>query len=177
MDLALLSLIQKNPVDAERLTRELAAWYGSRGIQRGEAQALSVLGEALAEQGQVIEARKVVGKAGRKIEMSEDQTLRFEVTTRLARIEVVTGRPTVSAGSLESVIDKASQAGFETAALEARLVLGQIQRKSGMSAAAVSTLHLVREEARGRGLKLIARQAGLLLEAKPKIAAPSERMP
>ncbi len=59
LDLADLALAEKNPAEAEQLARAAAAWYEPRDARREEARALSVLVEALLEEGHPAEARQI----------------------------------------------------------------------------------------------------------------------
>jgi tetratricopeptide (TPR) repeat protein len=62
LDLADLALAEKNPAEASRIASAAAAWYEPRDVRREEARALSVLSEALLQEGHPAEARQVAAR-------------------------------------------------------------------------------------------------------------------
>ncbi|HEX3526587.1 MAG TPA: tetratricopeptide repeat protein, partial [Thermoanaerobaculia bacterium] len=62
LDLAALALAEKNPAEAARIASAAAAWYEPREARREEARALSVLVEALLQEGRSAEARHVAAR-------------------------------------------------------------------------------------------------------------------
>src|SRR4029079_13597245 len=77
LDLADLALAAGRPGEAAALAKQVASWYQSRGIDGGEALALTVLGEALLDQGLRPEARKAAVQARALLVASQDVELRL----------------------------------------------------------------------------------------------------
>jgi DNA-binding winged helix-turn-helix (wHTH) protein/tetratricopeptide (TPR) repeat protein len=87
LDLAHLSLLEARPAQAAELARGVADWYGARQIRVEEARALSLLAEALFQQGLVAQARQAAGRARSQAEESDDLQMRIEISARLSAIE------------------------------------------------------------------------------------------
>lgn len=62
LDLADLALAEKNPSAAAKIAGAAAAWYEPRDVRREEARALSVLVEALLQEGRPAEARQIAAR-------------------------------------------------------------------------------------------------------------------
>ena len=155
LDLAGLALADGQPGEAALLAGAAAPWYQRSGITGGEAEALSLLAEALLRQGQREKGRKAAAEAGARLEECEDLALRVMVEVRLARIEAALGRPEEALEQLRHAADEAATSGFAATGLEARLALAELQR-SLKDPAAEAALAAVRKEARARGFKRLA---------------------
>lgn len=159
LDLAALALAGNQASEASQLARQAAAWYQDHGIPGGEAQAFSLLAEALLRQGLSKEALAAADQARRRLDTSEDRELRIAVGVRLGRIQAATGHSSEALRQLRRAADEAAGLGLAAAALEARLALGEAQRGAGDPAAG-ATLAAVRKEAETRGFKRLALAAG-----------------
>lgn len=166
LELAGLALAEDRAGEAAALAREAADWYRSRGMPGGEAEALSLLAEALLRQGRGEEARTAAASARAGLGKSEDRRLRLTVDIRLARIDAALGQPAPALETLRQAAGEAEKSGFAAAGLEARLALAEIQR--GLrDPAAEAALAAVRNEARNRGFKRLAASAGSPVRRTP----------
>ncbi|HEY7216163.1 MAG TPA: tetratricopeptide repeat protein [Thermoanaerobaculia bacterium] len=155
LDLAGLALASGRPGEAAPLAGEAAAWYQRSGIPGGEAEALSLLAEALTRQGRKEEGRKAAVEARARVEECEDRAVRVMVGIRLARSEVALGEPREALELLRHATAEAARSGLAAAGLEARLGLAELQRSLN-DPAAEAALAAVRKEARERGFKRLA---------------------
>ncbi len=174
LDLAALALAGNQPSEASQLARQAAAWYQEHGIPGGEAQAFSLLAEALLRQGLAKEALAAADQARGRLDTSEDRELRIAVGVRLGRIQAATGHAAEALRQLRRAADEAAGLGLAAEALEARLALGEAQRGAGDPAAG-ATLAAVRKEAETRGFKRLALAATPAVNAPASVPAP--RMP
>ncbi len=159
LDLAALALAGNKAGEASDLARQAASWYQARGVPGGEAMALSLLAEALLRQGSRKEALAAAEQARGRLDANEDRELRIAVGVRLGRVQAATGHAAEALRQLRRAADDAEKLGLATAALEARLALGETQRSAGDPAAG-ATLAAVRKEAEARGFKRLALAAG-----------------
>jgi len=128
-----------------------------------EAQAMSLLAEALLDQGRAGEARGAAEKARARAEKSEDREMRVQVASRLARVDAAGGASEEAVRELRQRIGEAQGAGYVNAALHARLALGEVLLSAG-DAQGRATLLEVRKEAAGLGFALLARRAEQALQ-------------
>ncbi|HSK81348.1 MAG TPA: tetratricopeptide repeat protein [Thermoanaerobaculia bacterium] len=150
------------PVEAERMAREVADWYGQREIYGFQARALALVAEALMRQGRLADARQTASRARELADRSEDLEVRVLTATSMARIEAAAGQTRAALGHLTWAIGESQRAGLVAANLSARLSYGSIQSKAGDPAGAQKTLAEVEQEAARRGFLLIASQVGML---------------
>lgn len=155
LDLAGLALAGKQAAEAAALARQAAAWYRDRNIAGGEALAQSILAEALLRQGMRQEALASAATARSRLEACEDREIRILAAARLARVGAATGNPGETLQPLRQAVAEAATLGFAAAGLEARLALGEIQRRAG-DPAANATLAAFHKEAETRGFKRLA---------------------
>lgn len=155
LDLAALALAGGHAAEAGVLARQTAAWCQARGIPGGESQALSVLAESLLRQGLRKEAQARAAQASARLDATEDRELRVAVGVQLGRIEADTGNTAEALRQLRRAVADAASFGLVAAGLEARLALGEVQRRAGDPAAG-ATLAAVRKEAEARGFKRLA---------------------
>ncbi|MFL6233370.1 MAG: tetratricopeptide repeat protein [Thermoanaerobaculia bacterium] len=174
LDLAALALAGNQASEAILLARQAAGWYQGHDVAGGEAQALSLLAEALLRQGSRKEALAAADQARSRLDTSEDRELRIAVGVRLGGIQAATGRAAEALRQLRRAAEEASGLGLAAAALEARLALGQAQRGAGDPGAG-ATLAAVRKEAETRGFKRLAVAAAPAVNAP--VSSPPPRMP
>ncbi|HET9228886.1 MAG TPA: FlgO family outer membrane protein, partial [Thermoanaerobaculia bacterium] len=118
LDLARLALSDDRHGEAARLTREAADWYRERGMIGNEAQALSLLAEALLDEGRLAAAQETAVRARAAAGRSEDVEMRLLVATRLARVEAAAGRYNAGILELRQRISPAREAGYVNATLQ-----------------------------------------------------------
>jgi tetratricopeptide (TPR) repeat protein len=167
LDLARLAVAEGRFEEAGRLAESLAAWYGERGMDDGEAEALALLADALLRQGKLADARRAGERARVLVGESDDRELRVRATARLARLEAAGGTLKDrgnAAGDLRRELAAAQESGLVAAALEARLALGEVLLAAGDAAGGRAALLEARREAAARGFARIAREAGQTLD-------------
>jgi DNA-binding winged helix-turn-helix (wHTH) protein/tetratricopeptide (TPR) repeat protein len=167
---ALQLAAQENPAEVEKVARELASWYGARGIVGHQARALLLAAQAVLLQGRLAEAGKLAAQARTLAVQNEDREIQVLVTSSAAIIETAAGHWKVALGQLQWAVDESRRSGLVTAHLSARLSLGSVQHQMGDGTAA-QTLQEVHREATRRGLLLIARQAEAVLQGVEKAGA------
>jgi tetratricopeptide (TPR) repeat protein len=161
VELAKLALARDRPAEAAPLAREAVAWCRARGMSDGEAEALSLLAEALVRTGLAGEAREAAADAGSRLAGSEDRPLRVVVGVRLARLQAL-GDPQEALRLLRQAAGEAQKYGLVAAGLEARLMLAEMERVL-RDPAAEARLAAVREEAAARGFQRLAALAPTVL--------------
>lgn len=167
LDLARVAVSEGRFKEAGRLAGPVADWYGDRGMSDGEAEALSVLADALLRQGSLAEARRAAERARVLLAETADRELRVRAAARLARVEAAAaglGELRRAAEELRRELAAAQESGLMAAALEARLALGEILLAAGDAAGGRAVLLQARKEAGGRGFSRLAREAGQVLE-------------
>ncbi len=157
-DLARLELAEGNAAEAARAAGEAASWCKEREVSWGEAMSLSVLAEALAEEGRPEEVRAVADRIRALVERGEDRDLVLAVAPGLARAEAAGGDPARALRTLDVATGEAGRRGFAAAGLEARLAAAEISLERGRPAAR-SELEALHRDAAARGFGLLARRA------------------
>ena len=76
-----------------------------------------------------------------------------------ARIDAASGKNEDAMKGLTSVAKEAHAAGLVAIEFEARLALGEVERKAGQTAKAQATLNALAQEAKAKGFNLIAAKA------------------
>jgi tetratricopeptide (TPR) repeat protein len=163
LELAGSARLAGEPAEASRLAAQVADWYGERGMSGYRARALALLSQALLDEGRIAEAWRTAGQAHAISEPSEDLDLQLAVVTAMAPAGVAAGEGAASLGHLSWAIAEAARIGDVAAGLEARLILGALQLKTGDAIAGRATLEAVRRDAQARGFQGVARRAAALL--------------
>ncbi|RPH57139.1 hypothetical protein EHM82_01970, partial [bacterium] len=158
---------QRDPAGVERVAREVAAWYGARGIVGHQARALLVAAQALLQQGRIPAAGEMAARARTLAVQNEDREIQILVTATAATIEVAADRWKEALGQVQWAIDESKRSGLVTANLSARLSLGSVQLRM-QDRAALQTLQSVHQESASRGFAYFARQARMALEVVEK---------
>lgn len=149
--------------EAGQLAGAVASWCGNRGMIDGEAEARSLLADALLRQGRLGEARREAERARTAVRESEDRELRVRVAARLARVDAAGGGFGRGLEELRRELEAAQGAGQVAAALEARLALGEVLLFTGDAIGGRTALLQVRKGAESRGFARLAREAGQAL--------------
>lgn len=160
LELARLELSEGRAGEAASLAGSVAAWAGPRSFGWLEIQALAVQAEALLREGRKAEAAAVGERVRTLIRTSQDRELVLFTTVSLARLEAAEGEVDGVVRDLREAIAEAERIGLVTAALEARLALGEIEARSGQGDRGERTLRELRRDAEARGFGELARRAG-----------------
>ncbi len=146
---------------AETLAREAVDEFQTEKAGVSEASARGVLAQSELVQGNLAEARKAIDDATKLLAKSDDRDVRLSVLTTVARVRAASGETVQAAKDLEAVLAEAVKFHFIDAELEARLALGEIEIRSGQSAAGRARLAALEKEATAKGFGLIARKAAV----------------
>jgi hypothetical protein len=123
------------------------------------ARALALLSQALLAEGRTVEAWQTAVNAYTISERSEDLQLQLEVLMAMAPAGAAAGESAAALDRLHRVIAETARIGDVAAGLEARLLLGALQVKTGDAVAGRATLEAARRDAEARGFKGMARRA------------------
>ncbi len=124
-----------------------------------EAWAYAILARALLSDGEPGEAVKVMNSGAGIAAKTHIRIIHFAFAIGEARVLAATGRPAEAAERLRPTVAEAAKYGFVGFEFEARLVLGEVEMKSGNTAAGRALLATLEEEATAKGFLLIARKA------------------
>ncbi|MFY9531984.1 MAG: tetratricopeptide repeat protein, partial [Candidatus Acidiferrales bacterium] len=158
-DLAILAIEQGKPAEAEPFARKALAERHSMEATDDEAETYSVLAEALFDQGKIAEAETAVLQAQALAKKSQSPIVRADVEIVVARFGPFRDKPADATRILEAEIALAARLGYVPGQFEARLALGEIQMKSGKTAAGRARLAALEKDATTKGFLLIARKA------------------
>jgi eukaryotic-like serine/threonine-protein kinase len=157
--LAVLSIEQGRPADAEAPAREAAEGFGKGKQVSSQAVAEAVLSRALLAQGKLPEAQASVERAEALSRGGDDRDARFSVAIIAAQVRAASGHPAEAMKNLATVLAEATKTGFMGDQLEARLALGEIEMKSGKASVGRTHLAALEKEAAKKNFLLIARKA------------------
>ncbi len=159
VDVADLSIDEGKPQAGEQMARAAALEFNKRKDLENEAIATTVLTRALATQGKVSEARSASDHARSILPRSATYPSRFLVSIASARVRGTAGEGREARQEIRNVIETARHHGYLGYEFEARLALGEIEFKSGETAAAAVGLSELEKDASRKGFALIARRA------------------
>ncbi len=160
ISLAALALEEKKPEDAKKLAQEAVTELASEKDVGGEAQGRGTLALALLNLGDVAGAGTQIEQATTLAQQANDRNLKLMTAIAKARIDAASGKIDDAMKGLASVEKEAHAAGLVAIEFEARLALGEVERKAGQTAKARATLSALAHEAKAKGFDLIAAKAG-----------------
>ncbi len=157
--LASLFIEEGHPSEAGLLARNAVKEYQTEHAADAEAQARVVLARSLLAQNQPSRAEEAIGRAVELAGKSQNREVRFLVDIISARIRASLGKPAEAKKSLKATLAEAKKYGSVGNQLEARLALGEIEMKSGESAAGRVHLKALEKDAAAMHFALIASKA------------------
>jgi ATP/maltotriose-dependent transcriptional regulator MalT len=166
--LAALQLEQGAPGPAETWLRQAAEQFGRERARDSETQALVVLARLLVSQGELAAARQAVARARSLGEGSQNPRVPIRIDLVSARLHGSGGQGALARELLAGSLARSRAGRFLGLELEARLLLGQIEVKSGETAAGRARLEALEREAADQGFGLIARQAAAARRRPPE---------
>src|SRR5262249_15302813 len=110
-------------------------------------------------------ARTAADRAMALVQQSGDRMVRIQAGFARAEVDILSGNSSSAQRSLKALHAQAFSSGYATLDLKARLLLSQAELQSGKQAEARAHLAELREDARRKGFRLIARQASANDEA------------
>ncbi|HEY6967759.1 MAG TPA: tetratricopeptide repeat protein [Candidatus Angelobacter sp.] len=166
IDLASLDIEEGCAVDAETLARKAIDEYHAERASDGEARARVVLAQSLLAQDQPQKAQETISPAVCLAAKTQDRTVRFSVGIISARVCAALRKTTEARAKLAAVLGEAKRFGFVGYVLDARLALGEIDTRSGNSAARRVRLAELEKDAAAKRFMSIARSAANLQKSR-----------
>jgi len=157
--LARVLIEQGQPDRAEVMAREAAQEFQAEKVADSEGAARVRLAEAESAQGHVREAQVTIDAAAKLLSARENLETRLMLVPVAARIRAASGALADATRSLEGIVAEAARSQAGSTAFEARLVLGELELKSGKTASGASRLTALEKEATAKGFMLVARKA------------------
>jgi serine/threonine protein kinase/tetratricopeptide (TPR) repeat protein len=160
--LAKLLIEEGHPDKAEAPTRQALVEFRAEKLTDEQILSEAVLGEALLAAGKSAEALQEVNQVAGLVSKSQDPSARLKMAIVAARARAACGKPADIAAATKSLLAthaEATKYGYFGFQLEARLALGEIEMKSGKTAAGHARLEALQKEAMAKGFGLIARKA------------------
>jgi len=164
--LAELLLDQDKNEEAAVQARQAAELFEKTKADKEAAAAYLALSQASLAQGKLAEARNYVERTMATAKKSRNEELELFAAIAAARIQAASGNAAdrnESMRQLREVIARATAATFAGIALEARLVLGEMEMNSANRAAGISHLQALEKDAVSGGFGLVARKADAAL--------------
>jgi len=146
------------PEEAEPLAQSLAESFAVLQMKDKETVARLILAVSLSLQGKLTDAKKVISRARTLTRNNQSPIMRIDFDTVAALIGA-SETPVEAVRSLEATVAHAATLGYVPGEFEARLALGEIEMKSGQTAAARARLVALEKDASAKGFLLIARKA------------------
>jgi eukaryotic-like serine/threonine-protein kinase len=169
MSLAELMLDRGDKGEAVTPAQDAADLLTKAKALREGAMADVLLSQVWLAEGRPLEAKQRVDRAMEFAEHSHDEQIAVSAMLTEARIETVMGGPTGRAEAvkrLNSLEQEARTKGYVYAAMEARLMLGEIELDSPARDAGRAQVRELQQEAAKDGFRLIADKAGAALQSK-----------
>jgi len=159
LQLAEIALEQGKAAEAESQARNAAAKFDQQKINDLGAQAYADISQALLVEGKLPEAEVAAEHALALSRLGGDITARFEAAFASAVVNAASGKAVSAASNLEAVRAEAADRGYIGYELRARLLLGELELRSGKTRAGQARLQQLQSEAQQKGFLLIARKA------------------
>jgi DNA-binding winged helix-turn-helix (wHTH) protein/tetratricopeptide (TPR) repeat protein len=166
--LAQALLEQGKPAEAEPLAHSAAAVFDKQDASGDASLSYSVLAQLLMAEGKPQEAQAAANRGLRLARASGDVWMRFESELAAARAKEATGKLFEAREELAPILVQSAKFGSAGYGLQARLLRGEIEAKSGQFSAARAELTAVKSEAQLKDFRLIARKATASLANLPR---------
>jgi len=170
LQLGELSLDEGKNAEAEEFARRAGVVFEKTKSARYEIAAKLLLARALFSQGKLEQAQQSLLEAATAAGRSHTRELELAGAIVGAHLEAVSGQTSAvsaSAKKLEDVKVAAEASGFSQLAMEARLVLGEIETNSDRRTEGRSRLEALQRDSTAAGMQSIARKAAAVLQAEP----------
>jgi serine/threonine-protein kinase len=157
--LASLSIEEGHPAEVEGTVRQAREQFQSQKSEDGQILATAVLVRALLAQGKFPEAQKELDDSAAVAAHLQYRCTALDYAIADAQTRAAMGKAADAKQELESTLEQTRKYGFVPEQFEARLALGEIQMKSGESAAGRAILAALEKDAKAKGFLLIAHKA------------------
>jgi eukaryotic-like serine/threonine-protein kinase len=161
--LAGVALAENRYSDGEALARRAQVVFEKSNSLDNSAWAQSFLARNLLSAGHFQEAQTAAAKAVSLSQKCVGRTAGFEAVLADARVKAKSGKEVGARKELDVMLASARRYGYLSYEFQARLALGEIGLLSG-SSSAKTQLRSLENEARGKGMLLIADEAAALLK-------------
>jgi tetratricopeptide (TPR) repeat protein len=161
--LAGVALVEKRYADGEALARRAQVVFEKSNSLDASAWAQSILARNLLSAGNLREAQSAAAKAISLSQKCVGLTPGFEAVLADARVKAKSGNEVGARRELDALLVSARKYGYLTYDFQTRLALGEIELLSG-SPSARTRLRSLENEARGKGMLLVADEAAALLK-------------
>jgi serine/threonine protein kinase/tetratricopeptide (TPR) repeat protein len=161
--LAAVALVEKRYSDGEALARRAEVVFEKSSTLDSSAWAQSFLARNLLSAGHLQEAQTAAAKAVSLSQKYGGRTTGFEAVLADARVKAKSGNEVGARKELDAMLASARKYGYLSYEFQARLALGEIELESG-SPSAETRLRSLENEARLKGMLLIADEAAALLK-------------
>lgn len=160
-----IALEEGKPSDSEKLVGDALHQLDATSPPERGAEANSILALALLAENKQPEARDAAQQAMTFAGKAADRDPKYIAALAATRVEMAAGKFADARKKLAPVLAQPSKAVSVPYLLEARLALGEIELKSGQTAAGRAQLTSLEKQAREKNFLLIARKATALLSS------------
>ena len=157
--LASVSLEEGRPTEAEGAAREAIKASQKQKSVGAQARAHTLLARTLLIEGKLKEATTEIDEAKALWEKNRDFDQHFDIGIVSARILAQSHDPAEAEKQLNLLLDESTRDGLVSYQFEIRLALGEIEMKSGKTAAGMARLKSLEKDATAKGFLLIAHKA------------------
>jgi tetratricopeptide (TPR) repeat protein len=157
--LAVLALDENDAVRASALAGKAVEEAHREKASDLEAGALAVLAEADLELDKIDAARGVIARAKVLTSKSEERHVITAVRIAGARVTAASGQQEEALKTLEDVVSEMTQLGLVELQFDARLAIGEVERKAGKADASRAHLEALEKDASAKGFLLFARKS------------------
>ncbi len=160
--IAALDIEEGHPAAAEKPAREARDDFEKAHKRDDQVTAAAVLVDALVTEGKNDDALKEVSKATPIAAKSQNLSVHLTFALASARADAASQKLVAAKTILKEALAKATRSSYLGDQLEARLVLEEIEMKSGKSAASRARLEQLQKDAKEKGFNVIANKAAAL---------------
>jgi len=160
--IAALDIEEGHPAAAEKPAREARDDFEKAHKRDDQVTAAAVLVDALVTEGKNDDALKEVSKATPIAAKSQNLSVHLIFALASARADAASQKIVAAKTILKEALAKATRSSYLGDQLEARLVLEEIEMKSGKSAASRARLEQLQKDAKEKGFNVIANKAAAL---------------
>lgn len=161
--LAALSIEEGKAAEAESVARRCKEQFHQEQQADDELAASRILVQALLAQGKDDQAKQESQNSEALAAKSQSRLSRLQFALASARVILASDHPESARVKLDQILKVARTHGFVGAELEAQLVLAQLEKRMGHTAAARAQLTSLQRNAHTKGFGLIAQKAAAVL--------------
>ena len=162
LQLAEILLDEGKVTAASASARGAADEFEQTRATKDQAEAYLVLSHTSLLQGKVADAQTNIEKALKAADQSHQRELQLLAAVTAARVTAASGKPNDlrdASAHLQKTAGEAASQGYLSAAMEARLALGEIEMTAGDRVAGLAELDALARDAENGGFRLIAEKA------------------